>query len=121
MEGAEGSRMQTQDVVNWLKLFAVSFVVIALARTWFEQSAFGGVRNYDSIAFFAFIVAIAIATAQFVLAPKPYSARTAPAAMIPAAPALPAVAYVPSAPRTVVSKPAVVKRSTKKAKKRRSK
>ena len=93
--------MQTQDIVNWLKLFVVSFVVIALGRTWFEQYAFGGVKNYGSVALFAGIVAVAIATAQFVLAPKPK-------------PNL----QMPHAPLAAGSKPPAAKK-TAKAKKRR--
>ena len=108
---AEGSPMQTQDIVNWLKFFVVAFVVIALARTWFEQYAFGTVRDYDSIALFSGIVAVAIATAQFVLAPKPIPVRAMRETPIAAAvPAMPAY-----------SQPPALKKAAKKAKKRRSK
>jgi len=63
--------MQIKYLVNWLKLFVVSFVVAAVGRIWFEEYAFGSVKSYGSVALFAGIVAIAIATAQAVLAPRP--------------------------------------------------
>jgi hypothetical protein len=59
-----------KDILLWLKVFVVSFIVIAAFRYFIEEQLGYG-HNWFSIALTASLVAIAIATAQWVLSPTP--------------------------------------------------
>ncbi len=72
--------MQTKEIFGWLKLFIVSFVFIAAVWAGVQEYA----RVYASISFdtplerialYAAMLAVVIATAQWVLRPKPKTAE----------------------------------------------
>ena len=68
--------MQTKEILSWLKLFIVSFVIISLVWLAMEKFASGylGVAietPLENIALYAGLIAIVVATAQWVLNPKP--------------------------------------------------
>ena len=109
--------MQTKEILNWLKLFIVSFVFIA--------AVWAGVQEYarvyahisfdtplERIALYSFMLAVVIATAQWVLRPRPKTAedyareRMAeigsivpnPEAVLAPEPSMPEEAFEPSPP-----------------------
>ncbi|VVB56582.1 Uncharacterised protein [uncultured archaeon] len=59
-----------REVFSWIKIFAVSFIVVALLRYVFEIWL-GVEHNWTSISLSAGLVAVAFATAQWVLRPQP--------------------------------------------------
>lgn len=72
--------MQTKEIFSWLKLFIVSFVFIAAVWAGVQEYArvYSGI-SFDTplerIALYAFLLAVVIATAQWVLRPKPKTAE----------------------------------------------
>ncbi len=61
------------EVKSWLKIFIISFIVVALVRYGFE-TLLNIEHNEFSIAFSAGVVALVFATAQWVLRPRLKSA-----------------------------------------------
>lgn len=75
-----GMTMQTKEMFSWLKLFIVSFVFIAAVWAGIEQYAkystgFSLGLPLERIILYAFLLAVVIATAQWVLRPKPKTAE----------------------------------------------
>ncbi len=100
-----------REIWLWLRVFIVSFIVVVLFRYWLEaQISYD--HNWSSIALSALLVAIAIATAQWVLRPRPKPARAEPAQYV-LPPAPPPPPMLP-APRRAAAK----KRKARKARRR---
>ena len=100
-----------RELLLWLRVFIVSFIVVVLFRYWLEGQI-GYDHNWSSIALSALLVAIAIATAQWVLRPRPKMAGERQATyVLPPAPPVPPML---PAPRRAAAK----KRKARKARRR---
>ena len=105
--------VEMREIWSWLRVFIVSFIVVAAFRYWLEAEV-AYEHNWSSIALSALLVGIAIATAQWVLRPRP---RQMGRMAAPAPYVLPPAPPIPSEP----SGPARRRAAKKKAKKTKSK
>ncbi len=74
-----GMYMKTKEIFTWLKLFIVSFVFIAVVWAGVQEYArfYAGVSfetPLERIALYSAMLAVVIATAQWVLSPRPKTA-----------------------------------------------
>ncbi len=72
--------MQTKEIFTWLRLFIVSFVFIAIVWAGVQEYAkfYAGIQfdtPLERIALYASMLAVVIATAQWVLRPRPKTAQ----------------------------------------------